>query len=268
MENVKEGDLVLLGANEYAKLKGATEELQRSHNSIIHSGKLSTLGHLSSQLIHDIGNPLTTIRMAVMDLIDAVNGESYNKEEFMDTLQKLSRNVDTITAMTKQMLIFSTRGDSGYEKLNANDVVMDSVNFMSPYFKNVEITTDLTNEPLEFYGNKTKLELLLTNIFLNVKESLARSSVAEKSLKISTVSENADWIRLTIEDNGAGVKEETNKRLINPFFTTAGSEAVIGLAIADKVIEEHKGKIEVENAAGTGTRVTLLLPKDRRKVLR
>jgi signal transduction histidine kinase len=268
VEDVGGADLVLLGAGEYVQLKSAADELHRSKNSIISSGKLSTIGHLSSQLIHDIGNPLTTIRMAVMDLIDAVKNENYDREEFVDTLQKLSRNVDNITAMTKQMLIFSTRGDSGYERLNANDVVMDSVRFMSPHFKNTEMLTDIADAPLEFYGNRTKLEILLTNILLNAKESLAGSTGAEKRLSISTRPDGTDWIRVVVEDNGTGMKEGSNKRLVNPFFSSGDSEAGIGLAIADRIIEEHKGKIEVDNRTGAGTRVTILLPKDRRKVSR
>jgi signal transduction histidine kinase len=72
--------------------------------------------------------------------------------------------------------------------------------------------------------------------------------------------EGDHWIKLLIQDSGIGIPSEDISRLFDPFFSTKEGGVGLGLSIAHRIIDQHRGKIEVESAPGKGTLFTVWLP--------
>jgi two-component system sensor histidine kinase AtoS len=73
------------------------------------------------------------------------------------------------------------------------------------------------------------------------------------------------WVQLSIQDSGIGIPPEDMDKLFDPFFTTKEGGIGLGLSIAHRIIDQHRGKIEVESAPGRGTLFTIWLPTDQRE---
>jgi signal transduction histidine kinase len=69
--------------------------------------------------------------------------------------------------------------------------------------------------------------------------------------------------QLSIEDTGIGIPEDRLSRIFDPFFTTKSSGLGLGLALTKRVIEEHKGKVEIRSIEGRGTTIITILPLER-----
>jgi signal transduction histidine kinase len=79
-------------------------------------------------------------------------------------------------------------------------------------------------------------------------------------------SANSQFLKIEFQDTGTGMDEETIKKIFTPYFSTKSHGMGLGLPIVDKIIKEHKGKIEVKSQPDKGTTFTLLLPiKERDK---
>ncbi|MDI6777214.1 MAG: ATP-binding protein, partial [Syntrophales bacterium] len=87
----------------------------------------------------------------------------------------------------------------------------------------------------------------------------AMTEVKSGKLKVKSEKEG-EFIKLSISDMGKGVSEEDRKRIFDPFFTTKGKGTGLGLAICQRIVEAHKGEIEVKSEVGKGTTFVVNLP--------
>jgi CheY-like chemotaxis protein len=98
---------------------------------------------------------------------------------------------------------------------------------------------------------------VLANLVLNASDAMPEGGTI--SLRTYPV---GNWVCLQIADTGSGMNEETRRRCLEPFFTTKGQAGTgLGLAIVFGIIERHKGRMELESTEGSGTTVTIWLPK-------
>lgn len=103
----------------------------------------------------------------------------------------------------------------------------------------------------------------LANIFTNALES------GEPRVKISFhVAEKEDRIKFSVNDDGCGIKPENKPLIFDPLFTTKNEHVGLGLAISQRIINDHGGSIEIESELGKGTRVTLEIPREKRRPIR
>jgi signal transduction histidine kinase len=87
--------------------------------------------------------------------------------------------------------------------------------------------------------------------------------------KVKITAENEDrFIKVAIEDNGAGMDQDTLDKAFNPFFTTKAKGTGLGLSICRQIVDLHGGSIRIESEVGQGTAVIMRLPKGENRVIR
>jgi signal transduction histidine kinase len=108
------------------------------------------------------------------------------------------------------------------------------------------------------HGDPENLYRALSNLVINSIQAMPEGGL----LSISSVQENSGtpMIRIAIRDTGIGMDEETSKNLFNPFFTTKDKGVGLGMAFTRKIIEDHRGTIEVTSEKGKGTTFVLRFP--------
>ena len=97
---------------------------------------------------------------------------------------------------------------------------------------------------------------VLMNVYLNSIQAMPDGGV----LSTTVVSKN-DHIKIIITDTGNGMTEATRRQVFNPYFTTKTTGTGLGMAIVYKIIEAHKGEIQVSSEEGNGTEITICVPK-------
>lgn len=237
----------------YEDLRAQMTELKSTQEQLVQAAKLAAIGELASNVAHEINNPLTSI-MGYAELI---------KEE--TDISNIMRDVDIIEKesirardIVKELLEFTRKRPLEIKKVDLNSLIHESVSLVNIKVKDVRIKIH------EYYGD---IPLImgdpnqLKQVFLNIVNN-AIDAVSEKGggIEIRT-SQNRSYVNIDISDSGNGIRPEVLSRIFEPFFTTKREKGTgLGLSITHKIVQSHKGSIDVRSEGGKGTRFTVSLP--------
>jgi signal transduction histidine kinase len=228
-------------------LNQMSEDLEKYKLKIIQQEKLSSIGELASRLAHDIRNPLTVIKVT-LDLI-----KSKNKNLTPEEIEKFDR-VDIamyrITHQIDNVLDFIKNKSLKFEKYFINDII-NSVIEDIPKLKNIEIETICENSEIECDFEAMKVALI--NLSVNAIQAIKDQGKIKISSKI-----RGDKVIIQIEDSGPGIPKESFDKIFDPLYTTKEEGTGLGLVSCKSIVEQHHGKITVEN---NPTRFTVEIPR-------
>lgn len=229
--------------------------LQKSQQELLHAERLVTIGRMASSISHDLRHPLTAILAYAEFLAEASLGEAQRS----DLYQEIRSAVSRMTELISSLLEFSkTRQVLQPSRENVADVVDRVIQTirLQPDFSKIQITHD--REGLtEAWVDAKKLERAIHNLILNACEAVPLDS---GKIQISTV-RAGDGIEVRIADNGPGIPESIQDSVFQPFVSHGKANGTgLGLAVAQKVIQDHGGHIEIEATGEAGTTFKLTIP--------
>ena len=227
-------------------------ELENYKSKILKQEKLSSIGELASRLAHDIRNPLTVIKVT-LDIIRSQNS-SLSPEE-IERFDRIDAAMHRITHQIDNVLDFIKGKPLKFVKIPLNDI-MDSVMNDISYTKDVKF--EIISEDIEIECDFEAIKVVLINLIINAMHAINGKGTIKISSKIR---DNKAIIQ--IEDSGTGIPEEIMGKIFDPLFTTKQEGTGLGLASCKSLIEQHNGKISVEN---NPTRFIIELPTSIKKL--
>ena len=208
-------------------------------------------GEVARRLAHEIKNPLTPIQLSAERM--AIKLEPQLSEAGQTLLHKSVRTiVEQVDAMKRMVNEFRDYGrlpSAELAPLALNPWLRDMV----ALYENAEVPLllDLDPEIPLILADTQQLRQVLHNVVQNAQDACAQVKIP--LIKISTrLSGSGRWVRLDVCDNGAGFPEAIVKRAFEPYVTTKPKGTGLGLAVVQKIMEEHGGKIEVSNTEKDG----------------
>ncbi|HEB01815.1 MAG TPA: GAF domain-containing sensor histidine kinase, partial [Nitrospirae bacterium] len=246
--------VALDNARLYTDLRRQMQQIKDAQEQLIQAAKLVAIGELSSNVAHELNNPLTT----VLGYIDLMMEE---KEEHGDLLQDLNTmKLECLRAkqIIRQLLEFARKRPLERKTMDIRNTLINVIELASIQTRgtNIEIKTDFEGDMM-ISGDENQLKQVFINIISNAFHAMGNHGILDISTKTSE-----DGTRITFKDNGPGIKENDIKRLFEPFFSTKDEKGTgIGLSVSYKIIREHNGSIEVESTPGKGATFTVVLPK-------
>jgi signal transduction histidine kinase len=237
------------------ELQEALRELQETQDELIRAERLSLVGRMAAGIIHDLKNPMTTIK----GYASVLGQESLDHATRQRFSRIITRSVDNFVEMTQEILDYARGGGS----LQPTDVrlgafVQDLCAFVEQDFrdKELELRRDLAyGGTLEM--DELKMRRALYNIIANARDAMD----AGGSLTISTRASNG-MVEFRLTDTGPGIPAEIQDNLFEPFVTHGKATGTgLGLAIAKKTVEDHGGTIAVESTPGQGASFVICLPR-------
>jgi len=246
------------------RIDAKTEELQRVHDQMLRTERLSSLGKLAAVVAHEINNPLSGILTYARLLRRRIErGEFTGKgaEEMREPLRLIETESRRCGDLVNDLLLFSRQSPVNVQPLDLNDVIQTCVRLVTHKLDLSAITLDLRLDSAlpDIHGDKAQLEQLMLALIINAVEAITK----EGCLSIATErAAEGKAVIARIEDNGVGIPEDVMPRLFEPFVSTKerGSGVGLGLAISKQIIDKHGGRIDVHSEVGRGTRFTVLLP--------
>lgn len=234
------------------------QELEFKQMKVIaQSDKLATLGTMVSGIAHQLNNPLSNISSSCQILQEEV--ASIDKDYEKELLQQIEGEIERAKAMVHSLLEFSRKKEFKIKPAFLKDLLKETIRLLRGEIpSNVEITTDIS-EDIIITVNKQRIQQALLNIIKNGIDSIADkgeiSVCARRNLKNKTV-------EIKIKDTGAGIEPENIERIFEPFFTTKGDEkgSGLGLFVANEIVKEHQGHVDLDSIAGEGTTFMIVLP--------
>ena len=289
-------DLELAGQTLEAKVESRTAELtstlaelKEAQSQLIQTEKMSSLGQMVAGIAHEINNPvnfiqgnITPLKDYIQDLRDLLatyqreypepTAEILAKQEEIDlefVLEDSSKLLQSMKIGTQRVqdIVVSLRNYSRLDEATIKDVDIH---------EGLESTLLILNHRLKHrvdvikeYGalplvrcSPAQLNQVFTNIIANALDAMFEHDSDPKQLTIATRVFASDQVQVSIRDTGPGMTPEVKAKIFNPFFTTkaVGKGTGLGLGICFKIVEHHRGHIEVNSQVGEGTEFLITLP--------
>jgi signal transduction histidine kinase len=216
------------------------------------------IGTLASGLAHEIRNPLGTLSMNLQllqeDWADPVSERETKGARKIGVLLKEIRHLETIL---NDFLRFAAKPRLRLERVALNKVVEELLEFISPQAAKgrVHVTRRLSPAAPPVQADAERIRQCLLNLLLNALQAMPDGG----ELDVST--EPAPGAcRVRVRDTGVGIPPENLGQIFNLYFSTKPAGTGLGLPMARKIVEEHRGTISVESAPGKGSVFTIDLP--------
>ncbi|HDH50585.1 MAG TPA: response regulator [Nitrospirae bacterium] len=248
--------------NAERELHGAYQKLKTAQEQLIQAGKMAAMGQLAAGISHELNQPLTGIKgfaqTALMDL--------EANSPLRDDLNKIVEQADRMDRIIRHVRFFARKSDFHLREMDMNGPVNDALMLLSEQLKvhNIRVKKSLSGDLPGVLGDPNQLEQVFLNLITNARDAidiLQRPEGGEIKIKSGT-SGDRKHIELTFEDTGCGISEKALEHIFNPFFTTKSPDGGmgLGLSIVYRIIENHKGRIEVKSRTGRGTMFRIFLP--------
>ncbi|MCK6568412.1 MAG: GAF domain-containing protein [Anaerolineales bacterium] len=231
------------------------EELNEAHNEILRNKVFEALTSASTEAIHWIGNKTLPISLTVARLREEIADGQVDVESLKEDLDMISESAAQIIQV-KEQLIGAVREMKPRPVLLADALQTAALQRGIPQ-KTLKVEID--PEAAYVIADSTQLTRALGNLLQNAVEAGAKT-VTVRARRI----EERGMSEIDIEDDGAGMDEETLRKVWSPFFTTRGvSHHGLGLPAALHVLSQSQGRVTLVSEAGKGTTVAMFMPQGR-----
>jgi two-component system NtrC family sensor kinase len=245
------------------KVQKKSEEISEIQNELIHIERIASLGKLSSSVAHEINNPLSGVLTYTKLVHKHLRKLELNEEEKESMLRYLSVIEDETKRcgdIVKGLLDFSKSDKVDFKPHHLNRLLKETYMLIEHQMKieNILFQTDFaaTNDLILCNGNQIKQAGIA--LLMNASEAILENGI----ILIRTSNPDDSHIVLEIKDNGMGIAREDIPHIFEPFFSTKekASGIGLGLAIVHGIVQNLKGKIEVDSELGKGTGISIQLP--------
>jgi signal transduction histidine kinase len=229
-----------------------TDSLQRTLRERASRESLAAVGEFAASLAHEVRNPLTAVKIDLQSLEERLQNDPDLREPLLRALEE----IDRLDATVGGALSMVRHGD-GDRVLDLRRPIEAAVHSAAPAFaeRGAALDSIRPEQPLEVLGDAAALEQLFLNILLNAAEALSAGGRAE-----IRATRDGDTVQVRVEDDGPGISEEIRDRIFDPLFSTKETGTGLGLTISRRIVEAHRGRLDISGCTGDGTSVAIDLP--------
>ena len=276
---------------EKQELKGLNEQLKEAQGHLVQSEKMASIGQLAAGVAHEINNPLgyiysnlNTLKGYLTDLEQvaklaekmtaalpednelAVEFKQLHKELDLDFLQ------EDLQDLVKESIEGATRAKKIVQDLRDFSRIDKQEREFFDLEEGISATLNIVNNELKYKANIIKefagikpflcVGAQLNQVFMNLLVNAAHSIEDFGKITVRTGYQGDNFVWVEVEDTGKGIPEEVKNKIFDPFFTTkpVGKGTGLGLSLSYKIIQDHKGRFEVDSVMGKGTKFRVYLP--------
>lgn len=219
---------------------------------LVTAQRTSAWADVARRIAHEIKNPLTPIQLSA-ERIRRKFGKVITEDRpiFDQCTDTIIRQVDDIRRMVDEFSKFARMPKPVIEGEDVADTVRQTVFLMRVGYPDTDIEVDIKQEPMHAKFDRRLISQGLTNIIKNATEAISAVPAGEIErghIDVIAARENDDII-IDVVDNGVGLPKESRARLLEPYVTTREKGTGLGLAIVGRVLEDHGGRIELNDAS-------------------
>jgi signal transduction histidine kinase len=233
-------------------------ELEKSREHLLQSEKLALVGKLAAGTSHSIRNPLTSVKMRLFSLSRSLDLDSNQKEDF-DVISKEISHIDTIV---QNFLEFSRPPRLKLQSVSPSDVVDQAIQLLQHRLASYEVFIKIQRKehlpPVQL--DPEQLKEVMINIIINACEAMGQGGAIVIHEKTFIEREKFRSAVIRISDNGPGIPDAIQAKIMDPFFTTKEEGTGLGLSIAARIVQEHCGRLDIESTEGIGSTFIITLP--------
>jgi len=252
-------------------LKIAEEERMKLERQILHTQKLESLGVLAGGIAHDFNN----ILMAILGNADLALMDLSETNPVRSNVREIEIAAKRAADLSRQMLAYSGKGKFVIQKVDLNEAIDEMTRILEVSISKKAVIKYHYSDNLPYIeADPTQIRQIIMNLVTNASEAIDRTSGVvsittgamdcdHKYLASAYIDESlpeGQYVYLEVTDTGAGMDEETQLKLFDPFYTTKFTGRGLGLSAVLGIVRGHNGTIKVYSELGRGTSIKVLIP--------
>jgi signal transduction histidine kinase len=247
------------------RLKETNDKLKHMEQEMMRVKTLAALGEMAAVVAHEVKNPLGGIR-GFAELLDR---DLTSDDPRKRLVKKIMEGVETLDRIVLSLLDYTKPIKLNPQKVEMVKFIDEVINFfeMGNSQKKVGIRVKKKYPPdeLKFYVDAEQFRQVLLNLLYNAVQAMPGGGELTVALNQESESSGAhldgnNCMVLDVSDTGTGMSKTTQDKLFTPFFTTKERGTGLGLATVKKIVEAHRGEIQVKSESGKGTSIRIRLP--------
>ncbi len=236
------------------QLRESRLEIETMHRTQMSRAEhLATLGELATGLAHEIRNPLA----GIAGVIDIIGRDLPASSPARAMVKDVRLEINQINRILTDLLETARPHPPQMMRSNLNTTVEHAVMLARQQVLSQPITIELQQAPdlAEVEHDSDQIHQVVLNLLLNAVQAIEGPGIV--TVKIDS---HDDCAVVTVSDTGRGMTEQQQAQIFRPFFTTRSNGTGLGLSLVGRIVEEHKGQIEVQSELGQGSTFSVFLP--------
>jgi PAS domain S-box-containing protein len=229
--------------------------LRNTQEQLLQSEKLAAMGRLTSQIAHELNNPL----YGIMNTLELLKTEIPPENRRRKILEMALSETVRLSDLLRKMLSFSKPDQEERQPVDLNSVIDEILLLHEKQLKenDINIESSFAQNLGLVNASKNQLRQIFLNMVANARDAMPNGG----TLTVATRA-GSEKVTIEIKDNGTGIREEHIDKIFDSFFTTKGEVKGVGLglSVCYGFIKDHGGDIQVKSRAGAGTTFTITLP--------
>jgi len=253
------------------ELNQSLGNLQETQNMLIHQERLAAVGQFSAGIAHDFNNILT----GVLGTAELLRMDSKLSESQKDHVETILQSGDRAANLVRQIMDYSRKSIRKEQPLDLRKTLKESLRIIrsgiTEQYHIISRTDNYDGTPVT--ADQTQIEQLIINLIMNARDAIIGSGEIRITLRNRQIETDetcivcndpivGDFVELSVEDNGVGMKDEIIKSIFEPFFTTKGIGKGSGLGLAQVygIMIQYQGHIQLKSQPGKGTKISVFFP--------
>jgi two-component system NtrC family sensor kinase len=236
-------------------------EIMALRQELVDSERMATVGQTVAGIAHGVKNILHGMKLGAF-MVDT--GLEKQKTESLEKGWSLvSKNINRISKMTKEMLSLASTTPLAFEVCSINDVVEEVCELMKNEAENrgISLICEVDPSSPQVMVDPDGIHTCLMNLVTNAIEAFPKDSKGGQ-IVVSSRDDEAAGVCLQVRDTGEGMSKEVKQQIFESLFSTKGARGTgLGLALTQKIVRDHGGTIKVESELKKGSSFTIILPK-------
>lgn len=256
---VERGDEIGKLQESFNRMLEKLRETRRLEVELRRAERAGSLGRLASAVAHEIRNPLNFVSLSVDHLRAALRpGEAPRGEEIDRTLLAIKEELRRVNAMVADFLNYGRPPRLRVLPCRVEEVLQDVLRLAAPRGEQQKVTFDLRLDPAlpSLQADPEGIRTCLLNLVNNGIQAMPQGG----HLGIRADSGEDGMIRISVIDEGVGIPARDLDRIFDPYFSTKEAGVGLGLAITQRIVQDHQGRVEVSSLEGRGTEFRVYLP--------
>ncbi|MEK4424218.1 two-component system sensor histidine kinase NtrB [Solibacillus sp. FSL K6-1523] len=229
--------------------------IKENERLVLQSEKLKLVGEMAAGVAHEIRNPMTVISGFVQMMNE---GDSSPYHEYTKLMEKEIERIDLILS---EFLVLSRPQANQFVPIHLGQTLAEVAHLFQYEFQQRNITLKINNDydHIVILGNANQIKQIFINLFKNSMEAINDCGAITIEL-CKDLDENTVFI--SIKDTGYGIPPHVLDRIFEPFYTTKTKGTGLGMMIINKIIEDHRGTIQITSKQNVGTEILISFPID------
>ena len=248
--------------NQMAEQRRTEEALQVARTELARVVRITTIGELAASIAHEVNQPLAAVVANADACVAWLARDNPDLVEARAAAERTTQGATRASEVIGRIRSLINKTAPERARVQVNEIIREVVALAERQASKNEVfvETQLAPDLSPIFGDRIQLQQVILNLMLNGIEAMTGISDRPRRLIIRSQMQDADQVRVSVEDSGIGVKAEIMGRLFEPFFTTRSQGIGMGLPISRSIVEAHGGRLWAESTVSQGSVFQFTLP--------